>query len=41
MKKIGKKTFNSKKQENICKTNDLSRLSAAKHFAKVKNLPLK
>jgi hypothetical protein len=32
---------NSKKQEIIGKTNDLSRLSAAKHFAKVKNLPLK
>ena len=32
---------NSKNQEIIGKTADLSRLSAAKHFAKMKNLPLK
>jgi hypothetical protein len=32
---------NSKKQEIIGKTEDLSRLSAAKHFAAKKNLPLK
>ena len=32
---------NSKKQEIIGKTEGLSRLNAAKHFAKVKNLPLK
>lgn len=32
---------NSKKQEIIGKTEDLSRLSAAKYFAEMKNLPLK
>ena len=32
---------NDKDQEIIGKTVDLSRLSAAKHFAKRKNLPLK
>jgi hypothetical protein len=32
---------NSKKQEIIGKTEDLSRLSAAMYFAKMKNLPLK
>jgi hypothetical protein len=32
---------NSKKQEIIGKTEDLSRLSAAKYFAAKKNLPLK
>jgi hypothetical protein len=32
---------NSKKQEIIGKTESLSRLNAAKHFAEVKKLPLK